>query len=290
MPRGVPKSGVRMTQKRLMSGDVPTNLDVFVPVSNETDEEIDARIRERFEVMNDLALDTTTGENRAMIISGPAGLGKSYNVEAILKNYDKDGKRTYIQKGFARATGLYKLLWAYKNPGDVLVFDDCDSIFFDDDALNLLKGACDTTEVRKIGWAAETKMEDESGERLPSSFIFEGSIIFITNYDMDAAITQGHRLAPHFEALISRAYYIDLAMKSRRDYIIRIKQVAQEGMFIDLGLNKSQIGVTMDYLESNRDALREVSIRMAVKLAKLVKNKNNWEKTAKITLLNPNRR
>ena len=134
-------------------------------------------------------------------------------------------------KGYVRATGLVKLLYQYRNAGQVIVFDDADAIFFDDVSLNLLKAVCDTTETRRVSWLSEGSLVDEeTAVRIPRNFEFKGTIIFISNYDFDAMIDRGHKLAPHLAALVSRAHYIDLAMKSRRDYLVRIRQVIEEGL------------------------------------------------------------
>ena len=47
----------------------------------ESDQEIEQRITDRFEALDIMALATAKGVNRSLIISGPAGLGKSYGVE-----------------------------------------------------------------------------------------------------------------------------------------------------------------------------------------------------------------
>ena len=163
----------------------------------ETDAEIDARIAERFEILDVLTEATTVGNSRALIVSGPAGLGKSYTIEKRLADWDPSEHNHTIVKGYVRATGLVKLLYQYRNEGQVIVFDDADSIFFDDISLNLLKAVCDTTERRRVSWLSEGKLlDDETAELIPRSFDFNGAIIFISNYDFDAMIERGHKLAP----------------------------------------------------------------------------------------------
>lgn len=132
-------------------------------------------------------------------------------------------------------------------------------------------------------------MEDAMGERLPTSFEFEGSVIFITNYDFDKLIARGNRLAPHFEALISRAHYLDLTLRTKRDYMIRIKQVVESGMLTEHGLDAYQETMTMAWFENNSDRLRELSLRMVLKIAGLVKARpDSWEKIASATCLRNN--
>jgi len=278
MPRGVyeRKSSTKSYDKLV---DVKVKYD---HLTNETDAEIEARLSERFEILDVLAEACTCGNSRALIVSGPAGLGKSYTVEERLSTWDPSGDNYTIVKGYVRATGLVKLLNQYKDEGKVIVFDDADAIFFDDVSLNLLKAVCDTTERRVVSWMSEGKLvDDETGMLVPRTFEFKGTIIFISNYDFDAMIDKGHKLAPHLKALVSRAHYIDLAMKSRRDYIIRIKQVIKQGLLDDLSV--AERSDVMSFIDKNSESLRELSLRMALKLGALRRQGSNWERIARIT-------
>jgi hypothetical protein len=254
-------------------------------VQTETDSEIQERISDRFEILEDLTIGSTTGQVRSLIVSGPAGLGKSYTVEETLKFWDPDGVDHTIIKGYVRATGLYKLLFAHSEPGKVIVFDDADTIFFDDTSLNMLKAVCDSTESRKVSYLTEGQLfDDETGTQLPKSFEFKGTIIFITNYDFDAMIEKGHKLAPHLLAMMSRSHYIDLAMKTKRDYMVRIRQVVSKGLLGNVGINVTAQNEVVAFIEDNKDSLRELSIRVALKVASIRKLKQEkWQKIAKIT-------
>ena len=181
---------------------------------------------------------------------------------------------------------LYTLLYNSRHSNSVLVFDDSDSIFHDDVSMNLLKGACDSTERRVLHWLSKSieNMTDEDGDSVPEKFEFEGSVIFITNYDFDNMIESGSKLAPHFEALVSRSHYLDLAMKTKMDYMVRIKQVVRGGMLKQRGLNEVETIMVMQFIENNMERLRELSLRMVVKIAGLYKmDKSNWQKLAKQT-------
>jgi len=281
MPRGVPKSGFRSSKKS--SVERIANIKVSYPiVSKETEEEIDQRIAERFEILDVLTEACTVGNARALIVSGPAGRGKSYTVEKRLNEWDPNQINHTIIKGYVRATGLIKLLYSYREENQVIVFDDADAIFFDDISLSLLKAVCDTTERRVVSWLSEGKLfSDETVEIIPRSFEFKGTIIFISNYDFDAMIDRGHKLAPHLEALVSRSHYIDLAMKTRRDYLVRIRQVIKQGLLGELTLEERS-DVIM-FIEENSEKLRELSLRMAIKLGSLRKQGNDWQRIAKIT-------
>ena len=286
MPRGVPKAGYRKTSAaiaRQTGADMLQKVVPMVVVQNETDEEIEARLAERFDILAELTDAAIKGHSRALVVSGPAGLGKSYTVEEKLQEWDEDAVNHTIVKGYVRPTGLYRLLYQHRMPNQVIVFDDADAIFFDDVSLNLLKAVCDTTERRVVSYMSEKIMVDEDeAVTIPKSFEFKGTIIFITNLDFDQMIEKGHKAAPHMQALVSRSHYIDLAMKTRRDYMIRIKQVVKQGLLAHL--SKNQQDDVMAFLDKNQDKLRELSLRMAIKVAAIRKlDKPNWMAMAKAT-------
>ena len=282
MPRGVPKAGFRKTSKRQASMQFIEPVAIQPTVSFESDAQIEQKLAERFDALSIMADATAKGENKSFIVSGPAGLGKSYGVMQAVEQTDSNVVHV---KGYIRPTGLYKLLYENRFDNCVIVFDDADSIFADDVCLNILKAASDSSKVRKISWLTETRMLDEEGDRMPRNFEFEGSIIFITNYDFDDMIARGSRLAPHFEALISRSHYLDLAMKSKRDYIVRIKQVVRQGMLADR-MQPSAAEEIVQFMEENVNHMRELSLRMVNKLADLrTMNELSWKKLAKVTCM-----
>ncbi len=282
MPRGVPKSGVRMTAKRRATTNVLVQPDPVV--KQETDAEIAERLKDRFDAMDAMAMATFEGHNKTLIISGPAGVGKSHTVNQIMEQMEGKKLCTFV-KGYVRPTGLYKMLYENRHEDCVLVFDDADSVFLDDVSLNLLKAACDMTRIRRLSWLSETKMEDEDGERLPRSFEFEGSIIFITNYDFDALIDKGNKLAPHFQALISRSHYLDVGIKTKRDYIVRLRQVVAGGMLDNMMIGENEKTELMKFVTDNQDSLRELSLRMLLKLVGLMSMGGDWKKMARATCM-----
>ena len=289
MARGVPKAGFRMTKNRMKNGFNAAAIVKAIPVVQievkpQTDAEIRLKLRENFGAMDKMAEQTVLGINKSLIISGPTGLGKSYGVMRAAEKYENKGRNVAVVKGFVRATGLYKTLYENRHKNCVVIFDDADSIFADDVSLNLLKGACDMTRTRKLNWLAETRMETEDGDKLPTSFEFEGSIIFITNYDFDWLIAKGNRLSPHFEAMISRSMYLDLDMKTTRDYMIRIQTVVGEGMLRDLGLSDEEATEIVEFIDKNYQKLRELSLRMVLKLASLMRmDRGDWQRMARVT-------
>lgn len=292
MPRGVPKAGFRKTKNWINNAkSKPTNTIVeFKTTRVESISEIEAKLADRFETLQVVAEATVSGANTAMIVSGPAGLGKSYTVERVVEQAEKTGSNVTYISGHVRPLALYRVLYNARFSGSIVVFDDSDSLFADEISLNLLKKACDTTERRILYWLSESlkNIEDEEGESIPEKFEFEGSVIFITNYDMDDLIRRGNKFAPHFQALISRSLYVDLEMKTKMDYIVRIKQVVAGGMLRDMGMSQQQENEIVDYITKHKDDMRELSLRMAIKLAKLIKiDPVNWKKRARHTCLMP---
>jgi HAMP domain-containing protein len=250
----------------------------------ETDAQIEARLADRFDILDVLTEGTIVGNSRALIVSGAPGVGKSFGVEKMLRQYDPSGETYTIVKGYTRPTGLVKLLYQYRHAGNIIVFDDADSVFQDDIGLNILKCVADTTDRRTVSWLSEGKLVDETtAEIIPRSFDFEGGIIFLSNLNFEYLIDKGSRIAPHLEAMMSRAFYLDLSMRSKRDSLIRIRQVIKAGMLADLP--PASRDDVVGFIEANFERMRELSLRSAVKLAALRKTSARWEKIASITML-----
>lgn len=251
-----------------------------------SEKEIAQEISDRFEVLELLTKGVIAREIKAMIVSGAAGIGKTYTIDKMLLDAENAGKisKFSMMTGSCTAVGLYLQLWAHQNEGNVLVLDDIDSIFDDQEALNLLKGALDTGRQRRISWLGASKFLKEEGA--DQSFDFNGTVIFITNVNFDERIAKGGKLAVHYEALISRCMYLDLGIHSMHEVLVRIKQVIKStDMMRKLGVNEKQTAQMMDWMAANVNDLRKVDLRTMIKLAQAVKAApNNWQRVAKAAL------
>lgn len=258
-------------------------------VQEETDEEVINRIRDRFEILHEMTRAATTGDIRAMIVSGPPGVGKSFGVEQEVERatmFDQiAGKRLRAEviKGAITPVALYCTLYKYSDPNSMIVFDDCDSVFFDDVSLNLLKAALDSGKKRKISWLADSRMLRHEG--VPETFNFQGSIVFISNLKFDNV--KSGKLRDHLDALQSRCHYLDLTLNTMRDKILRIKQIANDGaLFADYDFDQAAQDEILTFMSDNQNLLREMSLRMAIKIADLRKSfPLKWKSLASTTCM-----
>lgn len=259
-------------------------------VAQESDEQIIERLRERFEILDHMTAAVKGGDVRAMIVSGPPGVGKSFGVEAVLEKADLFNKIASVKpkyevvKGAMSAIGLYAKLFEYSEKGNVIVFDDCDSILLDDLSLNILKGALDSSERRFISWNTDSRLLRSEG--IPDRFEFKAGAIFITNIKFEHV--KSKKLRDHLDALESRCHYIDLQMDTQREKILRIKQIVKDGMLDRYDFDQPELvrDELVQFVEANADKLRELSLRMVLKLADLRKSfPSSWQAMAKTTCM-----
>ena len=257
-------------------------------VAHETDEEIIERTRLRFEILKDMTKAVKSGDVRAMIVTGPPGVGKSFGVEEVLSKDDlfnalgERKPRYEIVKGAMSAIGLYKKLYEFSDSKNILVFDDCDSILLDDIALNILKAALDSSKKRTISWNTDSRLLRSEG--IPDRFEFKGGAIFITNLKFENV--RSKKLQDHLSALESRCHYIDLRMDTDREKVLRIKQIVKDGMLNDYDLEDIAKDEIVDFVETNRARMRELSLRTVLKVADLRKSfPTNWQNMATVTVM-----
>ena len=260
-------------------------------VLTETDEQIMLRLGQRFEILEDMTRAVKKGDVRAMIVTGPPGVGKSFGVEKVLSRHDvfadvaNDGKlkKYEVVKGAMSAIGLYKKLYEFSDKKCILVFDDCDSILLEDLSLNILKAALDSSKKRMIHWNTDSRLLRAEG--VPNSFEFKGGAIFISNIKFDHV--KSKKLKDHLEALESRCHYLDLTIDTVREKMLRIKQVVRDcGMLDDYGFEDTVKQEVVDFIEVNKNKMRELSLRMVLKVADLRKSMPaNWQAVAEVTCM-----
>lgn len=243
-------------------------------------------IRKRFETMSILADGVVEDNIRALMIAGSAGVGKTYELEQKLEAAKRDKKIQSYEaiKGSISAIGLFLALWNNKEKGQVLLLDDTDAVFGDEEAMNLLKAALDTSTKRRISWAKASRfLRDED---IPNVFDYEGQIVFITNTNPDMVIARGTRIAPHMSALLSRAVFLDLCIHDSKAIMVRIEQVMEESDLADkLKLSAAEVKTILKWMNEHNETVRSISIRTVIQLAGFMKTSKNWEDLAHMTLL-----
>jgi hypothetical protein len=197
-----------------------------------------------------------------------------------------DKRKFEMVKGAMSAIGLYKKLYEFKDSGCVCCFDDCDAILYDDLALNLLKAALDTTPKRSLHWNTESRVLQSEG--MPNSFEFNGGVIFITNIKFDNV--KSKKLQDHLAALQSRCHYLDLTIDSMRDRMLRIRQICGIGMLDKYKMPSGLQEELIQFIYDNKHKLREISLRMVLKIADLWKMApEKWKLLAEQTCMRPAR-
>jgi len=259
--------------------------------TRETDAEIIERLRERFDILDDMTRAVKAGKVRAMIVSGAPGVGKSFGVEKVLGKHDlmaniandEKLKKYEIVKGAMSAIGLYSKLYEFSAEKNILVFDDCDSVLLDDLSLNILKAALDTSKKRTIHWNTDSRLLRSEG--VPNSFEFKGGAIFITNINFQNI--KSKKLQDHLAALESRCHYIDLTIHTEREKMLRIRQIVGDGMLNEYEFSEEQTAELIGFIDLNKKRLRELSLRTVLKTADLMRSfpGDKWQRVAQISLM-----
>ena len=259
---------------------------------DETDEEIIERLRGRFDILEDMTQAVKEGTVRAMIVTGPPGVGKSFGVDKVLHKEDLfnmmgERKAKYeVVKGAMSAIGLYCKLYEYADKGNVVVFDDCDSVLLDDLSLNILKAALDSSTKRMIHWNTDSSKLRSEG--VPGSFEFKAGAIFITNIKFENV--RSKKLQDHLSALESRCHYVDLQMDTEREKVLRIKQITKDGMLDSYDFENGEEDEVIQFIDDQKAKLRELSLRTVLKIADLRKSfPTNWKNMAEVTVMKTGR-
>lgn len=259
-------------------------------------------IDERFDFTRDLAKMVIQKEARALILGGKGGIGKTFTVQEALDQLgkvnvsslmpsiedldpiDPDDEEPEIEdkamaqinsfkgdyivvKGYATPKALYRLLWENRNR--TIIFDDCDPVLRDKNAVGLLKPALDSYEDRWVSWRVEGFQKDSD---LPSTFKFNGSIIFITNLPLSVVD----------EAVLTRCYKVDLSMTFAQR-LERMQAVIDRVMpDVDLDIKQS----ALDLIKDNVAKMKDINFRVLMNTITIANNGNSdWKRLATFTLL-----
>ena len=196
------------------------------------------------------------GIQPSLVITGSAGTGKTFLVKDTLTKMGLKESNEFVHfKGRATAAGLFVTL--YDNCDKIIVLDDCDSVFKDPDAVNMLKAALDSYDTRNISYITSKPLKDQFGTHLPRSFEFTGKIIFISNLDQSTLD----------EAIRSRSFVSDISMTTEQMFM-RIEGLMEKMEDKIPTKAKQQAMTIMKELHEKYDGI-SVNLRSFIKAARI---------------------
>ena len=198
----------------------------------------------------------------SLILVGPPGLGKTHEVTRTLKALGLEEDHDYFHiRGYASARGLYETL--YNHNGRIIVFDDCDNALTDAVAVELLKGALDSYDVRSISWLSASK---KSGP-IPPKFDFTGGVVFVSNRALEEIDGPVH----------TRSLVIDLQM-TRAEILERMEALLPS---FKTNATPQQRRLAMDFIRRWAPSIQQLSLRTFVSVVRIIQaHPRNWERLA----------
>ena len=196
------------------------------------------------------------GIQPSLVITGGAGLGKTYLVKKTLTDMGLEEAKQFVHfKGRATAAGLFVTI--YENADKIIVLDDCDSVFKDTDAVNLLKAALDSYDTRKLSYISTKPLKDTYGDPVPRHFEFTGKIIFISNISQSKLD----------DAIKSRSFVADISMNTKQMFqrIDELKDVMETKIPSEV---KEKALSIMKSLEKKYEGV-EINLRSFIKACRI---------------------
>lgn len=200
------------------------------------------RVRKKFELMADLSKMVGNNFSNSLLIYGRGGLGKSYTVAEVLK---QNGIVYETLRGYASPTALFNYLYDHRE-GEVILIDDCDSVFKDTVGLNILKSVLETSDVRHVSW-----LSPSPAVRV-QEFRFTSRIIFLSNMSLN-------KLCVNMEALLSRIQTFHLEMEPD-EVISQMKQIALTCEYKDV--KKADRLMIVRFFRDNMDEIASLGSKL----------------------------
>jgi hypothetical protein len=235
------------------------------------------QIQNKFDVLKERVINFATSESgifKGLLVTGPAGIGKSVTIEQALKEANKiTKKQTYqLVKGKVSSVGFYAALYKNHQKNRIIWFDDVSGILDDETSLEILKAATSRQfEPRTITWgkAQSTFFRDND---IPNSFDYQGHIIISTNRNVSPA-AQTKKMRDHYSAITSRMPPTDLTLSKKETFIWTEYLIKERGMLSENcishkgGFSDAVVKDTLDYLYNHQHELHELTPRIADAIA-----------------------
>lgn len=225
--------------------------------------------------------------HNGLVCIGNPGNGKSHTVMDVIKNdfHMVEGEDFKVARGSSTVISIYKVMYDFRGPGKILVLDDIDKVFQDNDGKNLLKAALESAPERKIGYFSSRNFDPRTEEKkreellaagkLPNEFTFQGKVIFLSNLEEK----------DFGSAIIDRCEFMDLYLTGRQVIEMARELKAKLGHDILIDVPDSVKDDVIDFYETiYREDLEgyrhKISLRSIVngcKTAMLIPG--NWKKS-----------
>jgi len=223
---------------------------------------------------------------RGLLISGDAGMGKTYYTLKGLYQGTDEKNIEYVKGSSITAGMLYIKLFLCKEQGKVLVLDDVDIIHKSQQELmsivDLLKGATEMTSgERIIGWERVTQVGKFKELGVPTSFDFQGSVVWITN---DTTDDIGKKLKGHWPAISSRFTQVPIRLEQHEKLQYTLYLGEEQGLLTNRcqvkegGYPQEFVDKTLEYVRTKWRVLKEISPRVLIKICDTMETyPNHWE-------------
>lgn len=187
------------------------------------------------------------GLQPSLVVTGMAGMGKTHIVKETLEQLGLKESNEFVHfKGRATAAGLYITL--YENSDKIIILDDCDSVFKDDDAVNILKGALDSYDTRRISYITSRELKDTYQNPVPRQFDFTGKVIFISNFEQSKID----------EAIKSRSFVQDISMTTEQVFT-RMEQLINK---IEPRIKKEDKVLALSIMKELNETYQNVNVNL----------------------------
>ena len=187
------------------------------------------------------------GLQPSLVVTGMAGMGKTHIVKETLEQLGLKESNEFVHfKGRATAAGLYITL--YENSDKIIILDDCDSVFKDDDAVNILKGALDSYDTRRISYITSRELKDTYLNPVPRQFDFTGKVIFISNFEQSKID----------EAIKSRSFVQDISMTTEQVFT-RMEQLINK---IEPRIKKEDKILALSIMKELNETYQNVNVNL----------------------------
>lgn len=235
-------------------------------------------VKEVFDGVDAMVTNFAKNPNSAingLIVSGDAGIGKTYTVKSALKASGVSANVEYIKGGKITAASLYVKLYLNRAKHRIVVLDDCDIIHHQDkrQIIPMLLGATELGQRGEVSWEVARKNPLMEEYDVPTRYDFEGSIIWITN---DTVEDIGSAAKQWKQAIFSRFNTSKCYFTDEQKYMYTMHLCEQLDMLgancqeFPGGYSEETIEMALDYMSTNYRNLVEVTPRQAIKIADII--------------------